>query len=123
LLSVVNSNILHRISEYIAKEYKKFKNLEFIPELNSLGFAAVKINPFDGSIFEVLKIIYKEDLFSLLKQKYFCITKLNLSCNDYNNLSPADVRLFMSFYNEEQAQQNEALKKSNNALSMLNTHE
>jgi hypothetical protein len=123
LLSVINSSIVHSISEYIARERTKFKDIDFIPEINSLGFAAIKINPFDSSIFEILKIVYKEDLFSLLKQKYFCITKLNLSCTDYNNLTPADARLFMSFYNEEQAQQNEALKKSNNALSMLNTHE
>jgi hypothetical protein len=123
LLNVVNANILRKLAEYVDREQQKYAEINFIPQVNSLGFAAISINPFNSSIFEILKIIYKEDLFSYFRQKYFCLTKLHLSCTDYNNLTPADVRLFMSFYNEEQAQQSEALKNSNNALSMLNAHE
>jgi hypothetical protein len=123
LLNIVNANILRKLADYIGREQQKYTKIKFIPQVTSLGFDAVSVNPFNSSIFEILKIIFREDLFNYFRQKYFCLTKLHLSCSDYNNLTPADARLFMSFYNEEQAQQNEALKNNNNALSMLNTHE
>lgn len=119
ILNVLNSKILADAAEYIVQTSKKFDETYFIPDVESLKFNSFKINPFNQSLFEILKIIYKEDLLNFYKTKYLCLTKLHMSCSDYDELAPADARLFLSFYNEEIAQQNESLKKSNNALSTI----
>lgn len=119
ILSVVSGKMLAGASDYIIETLKKFNDMYFIPNIESLEFNSVKINPFDQSLFEILKIIFKEDLFNFYKTKYLCLSKMHMPCSDFDKLTPADARLFLSFYNEEIAQQNESLKNSNKALSNM----
>lgn len=119
LFNVMNGKMLADAANYIAETLKKFNDVYFIPNIENMGLNSVKINPFDQSLFEILKIIFKEDLFNFYKTKYLCLSKMHMPCSDFDKLTPADARLFLSFYNEEISQQNESLKNSNKALSNI----
>lgn len=119
LLNVMNGKMLADAADYIVETLKKFKDVYFIPDMQNMGFSSVRINPFDQSLFEISKIVFKEDLFNFYKTKYLCLSKMHMPCSDFDKLTPADARLFLSFYNEEISQQNESLKNSNKALSNM----
>ena len=119
IMSVLSGKLLSRAADYIVNTIKKFNEVYFIPNIENLGYNSIKINPFDQSLFEILKIIFKEDLFNFYKTKYLCLSKMHMPCSDFDKLTPADARLFLSFYNEEISQQNESLKNSNKSLSSL----
>lgn len=119
IMSVLSGKLLALAADYIVNTIKKFNEVYFIPNIENLGFNNIKINPFDQSLFEILKIIFKEDLFNFYKTKYLCLSKMHMPCSDFDKLTPADARLFLSFYNEEISQQNESLKNSNKSLSNL----
>lgn len=119
IMNVLSGKLLAQAADYIVNTIKKFNEVYFIPNIENLGFNSIKINPFDQSLFEILKIIFKEDLFNFYKTKYLCLSKMHMPCSDFDKLTPADARLFLSFYNEEISQQNESLKNSNKSLSSL----
>lgn len=117
LFSIIDAQILQQLNNFFSDAYDAFKGVYFIPNIETSGFDPVSINPFNQSLFEILKIMFREDLFSFYRIKYFCMTKLSMTSSDFNNSIPADVRLFISFYNEDAARQNESLKNKNHALT------
>lgn len=119
ILNILCGKMIEYAASYIVENIKKFDATYFIPNIENLGFSSIRINPFDQSLFEILKVIFKEDLFTFYKTKYLCLSKMHMPCSDFDRLTPADARLFLSFYNEEVSQQNESLKNSNVALSNI----
>ena len=112
ILSTISARTCKRALSYIKETTKKFSSTFFIPPVPAMDVYGISINPFTDSLYRVLCIMYREDLLSLYKAKYTSMTKLHTSGADYDNLAPAETRIFLGFYNEELELQNKQLKES-----------
>lgn len=111
VFKAINGKIAEDITDYILHIKEKFKDIAFLPNLEQFEISQILLNPYDQSLFEIIKIIWRNDLFDLYRSKYVCLTKLHLAVSDYDSMIPAETRMFLNFYREEVDQQQEDLKK------------
>lgn len=113
ILRYIDARTLVYMDEYISGIETAIGNTYFIPKIAALNISPLRLSPFNRSMYGALLTTFREDLLSSLKLKYTCLTNLGISLQDYLNLTPAEIKLFLSFYNEQnvkQQQQQETLK-------------
>lgn len=74
----------------------------------------VTLSLYNNSMFEILKLIYRQSLEAQYFYKYFLAKHINLS--DIDNSTPAEVQTYMNFYRQEQ----EEIEKQRNSQDKQN---
>lgn len=113
IIAALDKRNLPKMHEFISTNSDALKQVKFISNINQLNIGEVAINPFDSSLFSILKIMYQDNLTSLYQIRYNCLTKLNISCSDYNELVPIETKLLISLFSQE-LEKRELLKNEQN---------
>jgi len=66
----------------------------------------------ENSVLEFLKLCYKKDLISIYELEYILTSKMNLSHTLVYNSTPAELMLYINFFNKEKSESDKQQKKS-----------
>lgn len=100
LLKNLKQDIIMDMKNHIKQHQIKYHLVQLDTEDNLNNY---KFSFYDNSAFFTLKFFYKNNISNLYNKMYHCIQKLNLSYNDYLNLTPSESNILLTIY-----------KKSNN---------
>lgn len=100
ILKNLKEEIIIEIKKHIKQNQINY-NLVYVDEITD--FNNYRFSFYDNSAFFTLKFFYKSNIPSLYNKLYHCTQKLNLSFNDYVNLTPSETNILLTIF-----------KKSNN---------
>lgn len=100
--------IMLQIHEYLKLNSKK---LPLIVDDPTIGVQGVDITPYDGSMLQILKTLYTEDMMNFYEMQFSLITKMNVSYDHYMSMTPSESRIYVNLYNKDIKRQEEAANK------------
>ena len=117
----VTEEILNNLPANIFKEINEFKrDLEAL--LSKVCLFMIK-NPADlsenieiflssnvQSIFDFLKFIFKRDLLSFYEIEFFLFTKMNISLEDLDRITPAEIDIYINLFKKDLEDRNKQTK-------------
>lgn len=71
----------------------------------------ISLGLYDNTIFELLKIIFKDNLYDFYEMQYSLTTKVNISYDHFCNQTPNESKLYVTLHNEHIKQQEELINK------------
>lgn len=116
--------ILERLPINVFKDAKHFLTEieEKINNINLMHVAApgslpdsaidVPLTLVENSVLEFLKLCYKRELLSIYELEYILTSKLNLPHDLVYNSTPAELMLYLNFYNKEKSEQQKQQNRS-----------
>jgi hypothetical protein len=116
LLSSIDASIMQSINAYINS---CSDSICIIAGNETLQIGDLMVSPFNNSMFEFLKFIFKDDLLDAYKMMYILSSKANMDVNFLNAIAPVEQQMYAKFLVEDIEEQNKQLKE---ASPNLNTH-
>jgi len=118
--------VLNDVNTYAIRVYEHLKNIELLnipsPYAQDNGTATVlTANVFDNSVIEFLKLCYNRDLMSLYKIEYFLMKQFRMSFETMQNLTIAEINVYINLFKEEQEEQEKAEKQQASGASPMPT--
>lgn len=105
------ASLYNSIKDFIYNYKNYFENLNFF-QLASLFGEDFKLNPFNRSLIEFLKIIFSDNLMYFYELQFNLITKLNITYDHFMSMTFNEARMYIAMQNKEVKKQEEAQKKS-----------
>jgi hypothetical protein len=124
IIAVEKDNIFDHLPINVFKDAKEFlTNIENkINGINLMSIATPGMAPgnaleipltlIENSVLEFLKLSYKRDLISIYELEYILSSKLHLPHKLIYNSTPAELMLYINFYNREKSEQEKQQKKT-----------
>lgn len=116
LLNSIDASIMQSINVYINS---CSDNICIIPSNEALQISDVIISPFNNSMFEFLKFIFKDDLLNAYKMMYVLSSKANMDVNFLNAIAPIEQQMYAKFLIEDIEEQNKQLKEASPNLNTI----
>jgi len=114
IIEELPAQIFTKVKSYCNEIEKQYSDL--ILEFKLFIDSKITINPFNNSMFEILKAFYQTDLISLYELQYILVNKLLYSAEYVDNNTLIENILLSNFYKAEiekiNAEQNKSLDKS-----------
>jgi hypothetical protein len=114
LFNSIDSSIIHSINRYIANSSQ---SICIVPSNESLQIGEVSISPFNNTMFEFIKFIFKDDLFNAYKMMYVLSSKANIDMQSLNAMAPVEQQMYAKFLIEDIEEQNRQLKETSSNLN------
>jgi len=118
ILVKLDSSITIKIYNLIALRQKN--NICISSKNESLNISEIAINPYNQSMFEFIKLIFKDDLVSCLKNIYVLCSKAHIEAEYIMSIAPAEGILLLNMYVDEVEEQKKQLTKLNPNLNIPN---
>lgn len=112
ILNALAASVSNKILDYIKENIDFLSNYSFFEPIGVKSFENIKLNPYNNSFIEYLKIIFSYDLMGLYEIEYLLIRKLKFSLTDLKNLSLNEAELHLNLYKKELKAMEEANNKS-----------
>lgn len=104
----LNTSEYNSILNAVPRDIRKFINEEslnipqvfLLPSIDSstLKFGGVQINPL-RDLSHIVKYLLTESIDNLFERKYVSIHDIGISASDYDNMSPGEARVYISYFN------------------------
>lgn len=104
---------LNNIKSHVYHTHSNTAELMIIPENVDMGLEGVRVGMYDGSMIEILKSLYNEDLMNFYEMQFHLVTKMNVSYDHFMKMTPSESKIYVSLYNKDIKKQEEALNKQN----------
>jgi hypothetical protein len=114
LFESINSDVYNTINEFIINSSQ---SVCIIPSNEALQINEIKISPFDDSLFEFAKFIFKDDLINTYKMMYALNSKAYIDIMFLNTIAPVEQQMYARFLIEDTEEQNNQLKKTTSNLN------
>lgn len=124
ILPLNKDEIIERLPINVFKDAKLFLS-EIENKINSINLMSVTtpdtspdnaievpLTLIENSVLEFLKLCYKRELISVYELEYILTSKLNLPHDLVYNSTPAELMLYINFYNREKSEQEKQQKRS-----------
>lgn len=95
ILKNLKKSLLNDLKDHIKKNTINYKLIDIDEDI---GIKNYTFSFYDNSAFFTIKFLYKNDITSLYNKLYFCVQKLNLTYNDYCNMTPAESDILLVAY-------------------------
>jgi uncharacterized alkaline shock family protein YloU len=117
--------VLNDVNTYAIRVYERLKNIELLnissPYALNNTATVLTANVFDNSVIEFLKLCYNRDLMSLYKIEYFLMKQFRMSFETMQNLTIAEINVYINLFKEEQEEQEKAEKQQASGASPMPT--
>lgn len=109
IIESLPGNVIFEIKTFFDEVVESFKNLEFkIPTLDE----ALVLNPYDGTLLELLKLVFRANLSNIYEMQYILVSKLHYTPEYLDNNTFAENLLVIRLFEDEIKRQEEQSKKS-----------
>lgn len=105
------------INSYINDISNKLSDVNIISRNELVGIEEMPLNIFDNTMFNLLKLLYNDDLMNFYEQQYSFIKKLQFTNDHFMKMTPNESRLFINLFNKDIKAQEEAQSKNSNSYS------
>jgi hypothetical protein len=89
-----------------------FNKIYLIAGKNNIGLDPISLNLYDKSMFYFIKTIFTDDLMNFYEMQYNVITKINVSYQQFCEMTPNECKIYINLYNRDMKKQEEANKTS-----------
>ena len=121
IINKLPGNLFNDIILFANKTQDKFKDFIIFTDKNPHNPDDIeqdhKLNLYDNSMFEFIKLCFTESLEGFYHMMYSLCSDVNMSANYIEKCTPAETIMFLNFRKMEVATQNEAMKKQSNPTS------
>jgi len=120
--AIINSipiSLNNYILQYIKKIQETLDKIVILFGGEKRGFADLKLNVFDNSLFYFLKSLFNDDLKNFYELQFILINKISFTYDHFLSLTPNDCKIFINLYNEDIKKQQEEQKSSNASMPSL----
>lgn len=100
------------------KSVDDVSTLDIVKESKALNIHGISVNPFNNSMLNFLKFIYRDNLLMLHKNIYTLANRCGLSPQYILTLPPAELQMYTQFYSEEVEEQNKKLQANKPSVNM-----
>lgn len=108
VIELLPANVIFDIKNYYENLIESFKELIFVlPSINE----TISLNPFDGSLLEVLKLLFRANLKNIYEMQYFIVSKLHYTPEYIDNNTFVENVLLLRLFEDELKKQEEMAKK------------
>lgn len=112
VFKLLSGDIFNIIIEYLNELTSDMKDIQIIGTEDTDEAQTIKVNVFDNSLFEVIRFLFKDDLAALYEKQYAMASKLHMSVNDFNALTPAETDIHINRYVSEVKEHNNRAKSN-----------
>ena len=98
-------NVFHRLQDALHDIYEQCDNIvyftytsPYVPASKPVKF---RFNLYDASFFDFIKTLLRDDLLSYYKMIYSMISRFKFTESHINSITPAELKMYMSFVKEE----------------------
>lgn len=88
--------------------------INIINKNDKAGIREIPFNLFDGTLFEVLKLIFKDNLLNYYQVMYTLSSKAHVDICTFKQMTPVESKILVSFYAEEMKKEEDEAKKITN---------
>jgi hypothetical protein len=109
-------NVFKDAKVFLAEIEKKINGINLMsvttPDISPDNAIEVPLTLIENSVLEFLKLCYRRDLLSIYELEYILTSKLKLPHDLVYNSTPAELMLYINFYNKEKSEQDKQQKRS-----------
>ncbi len=112
---IIMSNLPADISGEIYNFFnlnEEFNKIHLIVSKKNLGLDNITLNLYDKSMFYFIKTIFSDDLMNFYEMQYNVITKINVSYEQFCEMTPNECKIYINLYNRDMKRQEDANKSS-----------
>ena len=111
IISVLPADISGEIYNFFNLN-EDFNKIYLIAGKNNIGLDPISLNLYDKSMFYFIKTIFTDDLMNFYEMQYNVITKINVSYQQFCEMTPNECKIYINLYNRDMKKQEEANKTS-----------
>jgi hypothetical protein len=111
IISVLPAEISSEIYNFFNLN-EDFNKIYLIAGKNNIGLDPISLNLYDKSMFYFIKTIFTDDLMNFYEMQYNVITKINVSYQQFCEMTPNECKIYINLYNRDMKKQEEANKTS-----------
>lgn len=111
IISVLPAEISGEIYNFFNLN-EDFNKIYLIAGKNNIGLDPISLNLYDKSMFYFIKTIFTDDLMNFYEMQYNVITKINVSYQQFCEMTPNECKIYINLYNRDMKKQEEANKTS-----------
>lgn len=117
IVEMLPGNVIFEIKSFFDEIVDKFKELEFkIPSFDE----TIILNPYDGTLLELLKLVFRANLTNIYEMQYILVSKLHYTPEYLDNNTFAENLLLIRLFEDEIKRQEEQNKQSKTPSIPLN---
>jgi len=117
IIETLPGSIIFEIKTFFEETVEKFKALEFkIPSFEE----AITLNPFDGTLLELLKLIFRANLSNIYEMQYILVSKLYYTPEYLDDNTFTENLLIIRLFEDEIKRQEDQHKKSKSPSIPIN---
>lgn len=108
IIETLPANVVFDIKHFYESLIITFKDITFsLPSLNE----TINLNPFDGSLLEILKLLFRSNLKNIYEMQYFMVSKMHYTPEYIDNNTFVENILLLRLFEDELKKQEELSKK------------
>lgn len=108
IIETLPANIIFDIKKFYENLVNVFNELVFtLPSINE----NVNLNPFDSSLLEILKLLFRANLKNIYEMQYFMVSKMHYTPEYIDNNTFVENVLLLRLFEDELKKQDELAKK------------
>ena len=108
IIESLPANIIFDIKKFYENLVNVFNELVFtLPSINE----NVNLNPFDSSLLEILKLLFRANLKNIYEMQYFMVSKMHYTPEYIDNNTFVENVLLLRLFEDELKKQDELAKK------------